>query len=83
MIKSTRVNRLLPRLRLGRAQFRVMPLAPMTSPLPEQGPMSAVRVVDAVIVKPHVGAAARTGADRNARVENKVVVRSSTERRSS
>ncbi|MGD0477563.1 MAG: hypothetical protein ABSB29_05285 [Nitrososphaerales archaeon] len=44
------------------AQSSVMPLRPMTSPSPEQGPRLALRVVSVVIVAPHT-----TGADGDLR----------------
>ena len=49
------------------AQLSVMPFTPMTSPFPEQGPMSLVKVMLPVIVAPHpteamAGAGRRTSA---------------------
>ncbi len=62
------------------AQLRVMLLAPMTSPFPEQGPMLAVRVVLVVIVAPHDGFWAETEAGKKASVEPITVKRSRTAR---
>src|SRR5437588_705072 len=60
------------------AQLSVIPSAPMLSPSPEQGPMLAVRVVDAVIVEPQAGVAAYTGTGRKASAETTKVAMSST-----
>ena len=68
----------VPLLIVYPAQSSVMPLAPMTSPFPEQGPMPPLRVVLVVIVEPHDGLWEKTGIDKKTSIEPRTVKRSRT-----